>query len=430
MKRLVFFASLLAASTLPAKPPPGYKLTWNDEFDGKAVDESKWRYRLDKKASSICSPEDVSITDGYLRINHGPREDRFGGGGLITRKIFHSGYFETRVKMDGGYGWHEAFWTWHPPAPAGIPEKTWMAKPRIEIDCFEAKAHNGPNEYSYGVIQWEPIKGNLSRANHQGPESLSRKFHTYGFEVTPDYVAFFFNGEMIQVTNLEDVEQSEFNVLLTSIATHANARTTDGCVLFDYLRCYEIAAADYPARRAMVTKNLAAPGGYVDTGRPAGTDLWIEVEKFNKPGSWTVGRDGVDHRTRILKGRTRTNPKLSTADLTASTVVRIPKAGNWRLWVRSRGIKSDNATGRTFTATVHGKPAQTIFGSHGQDGYAWQDGGTFILPEGNVRLDLTDTSQYFARCDRLLLTRDVNYVPNGPGGKENTEHVPADGKIW
>lgn len=430
MKPLVLFASFLTSIPLFAEPPAGYQLIWNDEFDGLSVDESNWRYRLDKKASSICSPEDVAIRDGCLRINHGPREDRFGGGGLITKRVFKTGYFETRVKMDGGYGWHEAFWTWHPPAPAHVPKKTWMAAPRIEIDCFEAKAHNGPNEYSYGVIQWEPIKGNLSRANHQAPDSLSTGFHTYGFEVTADYVAFFFDDRMIDVTNLEDIKQSDFNVLLTSIATHRNARTTNGCVLFDYLRCYEIKPAEYPTRRALVTQDLAAPGGYVDTKRPAGTDLWIEVEKFNNLGSWTIVRDGVDHRTRILKGRTRRNEQILKADLTASTTVKIPREGAWRLWVRSRDAKSEKPNGRSFNAAVNGKSSATIFGNHGHDGYAWQDGGKFSLPEGNIKLELTDTSQYFSRCDRLLLTRDLKYVPTGPGGKENTEHVPTDGKIW
>ena len=79
---------------------------------------------------------------------------------------------------------------------------------------------------------------------------------------------------------------------------------------------------------------------------------------------------------------------------------------------------------------VNGKASATRFGTHGNDAYDWQDGGVFSLPAGNAKVELIDTSQYFARCDRLLLTRDLIYVPQGPGGKENTEHVPADGKIW
>ena len=430
VKIFLLIASLLISNSLLGKPPAGYKLIWADEFNGNSVDESEWRYRLDKKGSSICSQDDVSITNGCMRINHGPREDRFGGGGLITKRIFKSGYFETNVNLDGGYGWHEAFWTWHPPNPENIQKKTWMAAPRIEIDCFEAKAHNGPNEYSYGVIQWEPVKGNLSRENHKAPDSLSSGFHTYGFEVTADYVAFFFDGKMINVTNLEDIKHSDFNVLLTSIATHSNAQTTNGCVSFDYLRCYDISPSDYPARRAFVTKDLAAPGGYNDTKRPAGTDLWIEAEKFSKLGSWTLGRDGVDNRTKTLNGRTKTDKRLPEAKLTASTTIKIPKKCTWRLWIRSRDVKSNKPGGRFFKAAVNGKASNTIFGVHGRDGYDWQDGGEFFLPAGNIKLELIDSSQYFVRCDRLLLTSDLEYVPSGPGGKENTEHVPPDGKTW
>jgi hypothetical protein len=431
MKIFLSLASLFLSSSVFGKPPTNYKLIWADEFNGNSVDESEWRYRLDKKASSICSQDDVSITNGCMRINHDTRGTKFGGGGLITKRTFKSGYFETNVQMDGGYGWHEAFWTWHPQAPKSIEKEVWWDMPRIEIDCFEAKAHNAANEYSYGVIQWAPIKGGLSRANHQATQSLSSRFYTYGFEVTADYVAFFCDDKLINVTSLEEIKHSDFNVLLTSIATHANAKTTNGCVLFDYIRCYEISPSGYPSRRDFVMKGIVAPGGYVDTRRPAGTDLWIEVEKFNKHGSWKTGRDGIDNRTKTLNGRIKIDKRLTLAELTARTTIKTPREGVWRLWIRSRDNQSKKIPeSRTFKATVNGKASQTVFGAHGYDGYHWQDGGQFTLPEGNIRLELIDSSQYFVRCDRLLLTRDLKYIPSGPGGKENTEHVPADGKIW
>lgn len=141
-------------------------------------------------------------------------------------------------------------------------------------------------------------------------------------------------------------------------------------------------------------------------------------------------RDGVDHRTRILKGRTRNDKKLSVADLTASTTFKIPEKGSWHLWVRSRDVLSGKPGSRFFKVAVNGRESATVFGVHGKDGYDWQDGGEFSLPGGNVRVELIDKSQHYARCDRLLLTRDLTYVPHGPGGKENTEHVPADGKVW
>jgi len=426
-------ALVLISHALLGAPPPGYKLIWADEFDGTSPDESEWRYREGKKAFSIPSKEDVSLTDGFMRINHGPREDRFGGGGLITKRIYKTGYFETRVKMDGGYGWHEAFWSWHPPAPEGIDPKVWRNAPRIEIDCFEAKAQNAENEYSYGVLQWAPIARGLSRTTHKAPESLSSRFYTYGFEVTSDYVAFYFDDKLIDVTSLEGVEQSEFEVILSSIATHKDAVTVSGCVLFDYLRCYEISPSNYAARRDIMMRGVPAPGGYIDTGRPVGIDLWIEAEKFNHRGSWMIayhgGDDGGDPRTTLLAGRSSTDKRLSQAERTATTTVKIPQDGTWRLWVRSKDFAATSG-GRIFNVAVNGNASETNFGAHGSDGFAWQDGGVFTLPAGTAKLELIDSSQYFARCDRILLTRDLTYIPSGPGGKENNEHVPIDGKIW
>jgi len=43
---LLFTYATLQASTLSAQTPPlGYKLVWGDEFDGVALDESKWSHR-------------------------------------------------------------------------------------------------------------------------------------------------------------------------------------------------------------------------------------------------------------------------------------------------------------------------------------------------------------------------------------------------
>jgi hypothetical protein len=98
--------------------------------------------------------------------------------------------------------------------------------------------------------------------------------------------------------------------------------------------------------------------------------------------------------------------------------------------VRSRDFATNVPGTRFFNAAINGKVSKTRFGTHGHEGFAWQDGGVFSLPAGNIKIELIDSSQFHARCDRILLTRDLEYTPNGPGGKENNEHVPIDGKIW
>jgi hypothetical protein len=63
---------------------------------------------------------------------------------------------------------------------------------------------------------------------------------------------------------------------------------------------------------------------------------------------------------------------------------------------------------------VNGKASATKFWTHGKEGFAWEDGGVFSMPEGNFKLELIDRSQHFPRCNRILLKRDHKYIPDGP----------------
>jgi len=402
--------------------PPGYKLVWADEFDGRAVDESAWNYRLGSKKFSRCSKKDVSLVDGAMKISLVRRGDSFGGGGLITKRSFRSGYFETSVKTDGGPGWHEAFWTCWADSVATLKAPEIKTPARIEIDCFEQTGSLDERRFSYGAIQWHPLHGGIIRKIHETDADLSAGFHTYGFECSDDYVAFFFDGEMLATAGLRGIGQTKFHVWLSCIAMAPNAQAKNGAVLFDYLRCYEIDPAAYPTRRDAVLAAMAAVERSDITPRPADVDYWVEAEDFAVPGTWKKERDGS---AIILKGREKKDPALSETDLTARTAIRIAQAGAYRLWVRACDYEKSMPGRRTFTAAVNGMSAGKTFGTHGKEGYEWQDGGMFELPAGAITLELTDVSQYFARCDRLLLTRDLEYVPKGPGGAANADHTAA-----
>lgn len=32
------------------------------------------------------------------------------GGGVISKAMFHYGYFESQIQMNSGQGWHSSFW--------------------------------------------------------------------------------------------------------------------------------------------------------------------------------------------------------------------------------------------------------------------------------------------------------------------------------
>ena len=90
--------SLLICSAAFAAPPAGYKLKWADEFDKPKVDLTKWVYRTDSKHWSTQKPENVSVSDGKLRLAVKKEEagdNHYTGSGVISKAAFkHVRFYE------------------------------------------------------------------------------------------------------------------------------------------------------------------------------------------------------------------------------------------------------------------------------------------------------------------------------------------------
>jgi len=146
--------------------------------------------------------------------------------------------------------------------------------------------------------------------------------------------------------------------------------------------------------------------------------LWIEAEDFAEYGPWRLDTQFVH--------------KMGSAYLIAAgvarpvgsavTEVKIPEAGTWRVWVRTRNWLKDFAPGK-FTVSIGGQDSGKVLGKGKPEVWAWESAGDFKLPAGPASLELIDLSGAFARCDALLLTRDMAYVP--PDGLEECERERA-----
>lgn len=273
---LVLIASALTAATLagtgpaaadpvagPDYVPAGYQLAWADEFSGTSVDSSRWSFRTDTKSLSVQRPENVTVGDGMMTIHLCPK-GRFGrncalsgdtgdfytGGGLISKRNFRYGYYETRAKTNVGSGWHSAFWA------AGSADG-----PRTEIDGFEVDSH-APTMIRHNVIPW--TQGYLSKEPYEVGFDTSAAFHTYGFEWREDSVTFYVDGQYAWHTDYSpDTYTHNFlNVWLTAIALKINDQdlvdtsALPGKVQFEYFRFYE--------RDAYADND--APAGYTEIG--------------------------------------------------------------------------------------------------------------------------------------------------------------------
>ena len=135
--------AVTVADRAPSLLPDGraFKLVWNDEFDGPALDESKWMYRTNfwgRSAHWFAKPEDgcVEVRDGlaHLRVRKLPN-GQFVSPQLQTGEIMWDvpdlgstnsfwylgrrckpkfahryGYYECRCRLQQLPGWWSAFW--------------------------------------------------------------------------------------------------------------------------------------------------------------------------------------------------------------------------------------------------------------------------------------------------------------------------------
>lgn len=134
--------------------------------------------------------------------------------------------------------------------------------------------------------------------------------------------------------------------------------------------------------------------------------LWVEAEDFRGYGDWKLDTQFVH--------------KMGSAYLlacgvgvpirNATTQVLVPQAGTYRVWVRTKNWLTEFSPGK-FTVSVGGKRSKQTLGAAPSEQWIWENAGDFDLAQGPVKLVLVDLSGAFARCDALILTRDLKYVP-------------------
>lgn len=162
--------------------------------------------------------------------------------------------------------------------------------------------------------------------------------------------------------------------------------------------------ADNPSAAALV--GFRKPPRAVEEVVPG--FLWIDAEDFSDYGGWWLDTQFVHLMGSGYLIANGVNEPVAPA----SIEIEIPRAGTYKLWVRTRDWLPDYSPGR-FQVAVDDRVAEPIFGRAEHGRWAWKSGGTFELEEGSVRLELRDLTGEYSRCDALILTADGDYVPPG-----------------
>ena len=238
-----------------------FTLTWQDEFDGDALDSEKWgghgfREGAHKRRDGWWALETLEVRDGMLHIPSFYSEEGVAGGpagyyscGIDTRGRFEQqfGYFEVRCMLPKGQGLWSAFWLM-PQAFGTTPED---GRTGAEIDVYESAYHKD---------SW-PKKNSVSSAVHYGgygdnlhSQGVGRwlvlpkpydTFHTYGLEWNQDEYIFYIDGRETGRSAFGGVSQNPEYLLLSvehqldgwAGDIRENSVMTDFVV--DYVRVYQ-----------------------------------------------------------------------------------------------------------------------------------------------------------------------------------------------
>jgi MYXO-CTERM domain-containing protein len=189
------------AGDAPDAGTTGWLLTFNDEFDGTAIDTCKWQFRykwgervinheLEAYVSQADESQAFTLDQGVLHIVGRKQPGTYAGqtlsytsGLLVSFYEQKYGFFETRSRMPKGSGLWPAFWLLH---ANGYPDIH-------EIDVLEWISPNPTIVYmtdhfgtSYAMDHW-------SQFLYRSPD-VSDAFHTYGVDWESDRIVFYVDG--------------------------------------------------------------------------------------------------------------------------------------------------------------------------------------------------------------------------------------------
>ncbi len=184
-----------------------WTLVWSDEFDGQAIDESKWTfvqggggYGNNELQNYTGRPENARIEEGILVIE--ARKESFQGNSYTSAKMstqakaaWTFGKFEIRAQLPEGQGLWPAFWMM--PADSAV-YGAWPAGG--EIDFMEYLGHE--TDKIYGTLHFGNPHG-----HKQGTYTLTNgqtfadSYHVYGLEWEPNEIRWYIDGKLYASQN-------------------------------------------------------------------------------------------------------------------------------------------------------------------------------------------------------------------------------------
>ena len=246
---------------------PDCELVWSDEFNGTAVDTTKWEYMIGDGSTygipgwgnnekQYYRAENATVANGELTIT--AKQEWFGGKQYTSARLrtlnrgdWTYGRFEMRAKLPVGQGMWPAFWM----LPSNSPYGGWAAGG--EIDIMESSG-NSP-ETIHGTIHYggEYPANTYSGNTTNLPAGTAGNWHVYAVEWQEGVIRWFVDGQLYSTKtswySTNGAYPAPFNVdfhMLLNLAVGGwFPGDPDGTTVFpqelvvDYVRVYERGSA-------------------------------------------------------------------------------------------------------------------------------------------------------------------------------------------
>ena len=255
-------------------PDGNWSLTWADEFDGTALDRSKWVFRtsmmglrwpawtengvyLDGNSHAVFTllEEDGHLVSSQLQTGHNFMDEpvqktTFGKdhlqwniGKLYQPKFLHGpGYFECRCRLQQKAGWWSAFWIQSPVIGASLDSRDTGS----EIDIMESFK---PGNIIQHCVHTGGYGLDLHSVSAGAPQDLDPTvFHRFGLLWDRDGYTFYVDGKEDGRVEENQSERPEFILVSTEILGYRDATHTPrpeayeavgDTFLVDYVRVFD-----------------------------------------------------------------------------------------------------------------------------------------------------------------------------------------------
>jgi beta-glucanase (GH16 family) len=175
-------------------PPQGkeWKLVWHDEFDGTALDLTKWVYGHEgRRKGGWWSHEAVGLDgQGHLVIKTSKVGEKYVDGCITTQGRFEHafGYYVARIKLQEQPGHWSAFWM----MTRGVSKVGNEGRDGTEIDIMEKPWLDERVQHTF---HWDGYgKAHRSEGQRVSVPGVMTGFHTFGLLWTPEEYVFYVDG--------------------------------------------------------------------------------------------------------------------------------------------------------------------------------------------------------------------------------------------